>query len=131
MSKRVGVYIIYRDKFVIYICVLGGCNKIDPDKYFILTRQTKKCTHINIIHQHFPITPATTISVSLMCGCGKHKFPEGKKNVTGMSIKSIKPASADKDRRICYTIDAVNVLEVSATYCGHFQGGFFRRLCYK
>jgi hypothetical protein len=81
---------------VIYICALVGCNKTNPDKYFLFRRQTKKFTSINIIHQHFSVTPVTTISVSLIHGYGKHKFPEGKKNITSMSIMSIKP-STDKD----------------------------------
>jgi hypothetical protein len=131
MSKHVGVYIIYRDKFVIHICALVRCNKPNPDKYFIFTLQTKKWTFINIIHRRFSVTPVTTISVSLMRGYGKHKFPEGKKNLIGMSNMSTKPTSSDKDMWICYTIDAVNILDVSATCCGHFQGGVFRRLWYK
>ena len=116
---------------MIYICALVGCNKTNPDKYLIFTLQTRKFIFINIIHQHFPVTPVTTISVSLMYEYGKQKFTEGKKNLTGMYIMSIKPTSTGKVTWICYIIDTVNVLDVSATYCGHFQVGVFRRLCYK
>ena len=41
---------------------------------------------------------------------------------------NIKPASANEYMRIYYTIDAVRLLHVSATYCGHLQGVVFRRM---
>jgi len=61
-----------------------------------------------------------------MHGYGKNKFPEGEQNLTEKSIMSIKPKSTDKEMWIYYTTDAtVNFLDVSTTYCGHFQGGVF------
>jgi len=30
-----------------------------------------------------------------------------------------------------YTIDVVGLLHVSTTYCGHLQGGIYRRIYYK
>jgi len=39
----------------------------------------------------------------------------------------IKPQTAYEDIRIYYTIDLISLLHVSATYCGHLQGGVFRK----
>jgi hypothetical protein len=40
----------------------------------------------------------------------------------------MKPASAYQYMRIYYTIDIERLLRVSTTYCGHLQGGDFRRI---
>jgi hypothetical protein len=37
----------------------------------------------------------------------------------------IRPSSAYEGMRIYYIINVVKLLHVSATFCGHLQGGFF------
>jgi len=51
------------------------------------------------------------------------------KNVT--KIRKIKTSSTYEDMPIYYTTDGIRLLYILATYCGHLQGGAFRRICYK
>jgi len=39
--------------------------------------------------------------------------------------------SAYEGMRIYFTIDVISLLHVSATRCGHLQGGVYRRIYYK